>query len=192
MRRSSFSSHRHDAYLLHDGHQRRARRGAHRGAALHDQRLAVRDDAQRAHHPLSGDAGPARLRGERTARDRVRARKRHRGLAHQRQARIGRGRRRLAAMGAQHGGADVKQEARHILLPYVTTSAPAFTVTLGPVSMMVAPCPLLMVMPTSLIEIIAPVIVLSRMPPVGPGMSLMSSVFCIVVCSTICCITGGT
>ena len=33
-------------------------------------------------------------------------------------------------------------------------------------------------MPTSLIEIIAPVVVLSRMPPVGPGMSLIMSAFC--------------
>ena len=52
-------------------------------------------------------------------------------------------------------------------------SAPALMFTAGPGHLMMAPLPLEMVMPTSLIEIIAPVVVLSRMPPVGPGMSLI-------------------
>ena len=39
----------------------------------------------------------------------------------------------------------------------ITSSAPSLTVTAGPVMMIVAPWPLLMVMPVSLIEISAPV-----------------------------------
>src|SRR5262245_47200164 len=71
--------------------------------------------------------------------------------------------------------------------------------TVGPVNMMVAPCPLLIVMPASLIEMSAPVAVLSRMPPVGPGMSEIISVFCMPVCSTMlgdagtpACTSAGT
>ncbi|MNQ74925.1 hypothetical protein D3C85_896960 [compost metagenome] len=45
-------------------------------------------------------------------------------------------------------------------------------------------------MPTSLMEIIAPVLVLSRMPPVGPGRSEIISVFWPPVCSTMLGDTG--
>jgi len=43
--------------------------------------------------------------------------------------------------------------------------------TVGPMRLIVAPFPLLITMPTSLIEIMAPVVVVMRMPPVGPGTS---------------------
>ena len=49
--------------------------------------------------------------------------------------------------------------------------------TVGPVRLMIAPLPLEMMMPTSLTEIIAPVVVWIRMPPAGPGMSLMTLPF---------------
>ena len=39
-------------------------------------------------------------------------------------------------------------------------------------------------MPVSLTMIVAPVVLLSMMPPVGPGRSLITIVFCSVVCST--------
>ena len=55
--------------------------------------------------------------------------------------------------------------------PHVITSAPLLIVTVGPVIRIVAPLPLVIVIPTSLTMIIAPVAVLSRMPPVGPGRS---------------------
>ena len=58
-----------------------------------------------------------------------------------------------------------------------TVSAPRFTSTVGPVSEMVAPLPLEMTMPTSLTEIIAPVVVWISTPPVGPGTSLTTMPF---------------
>src|SRR5262245_11808972 len=70
-----------------------------------------------------------------------------------------------------------------LLSVQVMVNAPALIATVGPVMTMVAPLPLEMVMPMSLIEIIAPVVVFSNMPPVGPGRSLMRSVFCAVVCN---------
>ena len=48
--------------------------------------------------------------------------------------------------------------------------------------LMIAPLPLEMMMPVSLTEIIAPVVVLIRMPPVGPGTSLIVRPFCSGVC----------
>ena len=48
--------------------------------------------------------------------------------------------------------------------------------TVGPTRVIIAPLPLEMMMPVSLIEIIAPVSVFSRMPPVGPGTSESISV----------------
>ena len=45
--------------------------------------------------------------------------------------------------------------------------------TVGPIMLMIAPLPLEMMMPMSLTEIIAPVVVWIRMPPVGPGTSLI-------------------
>ena len=59
-----------------------------------------------------------------------------------------------------------------------------FTVTVGPASTMVAPWPLEIVMPTSLTMIIAPVTLFSRMPPAGPGTSLIAMAFCSPDCST--------
>ncbi|MNG30358.1 hypothetical protein D3C84_1159640 [compost metagenome] len=63
--------------------------------------------------------------------------------------------------------------------------------TAGPLSMIVAPWPLLMVIPISLIEIIAPVRVLSRMPPVGPGRSEIVRPFWLPVCNTMLGDTGS-
>src|SRR6266851_9755008 len=79
----------------------------------------------------------------------------------------------------------------HRALPHVTVSAPALTVTVGPVITIVAPLPFEMVMPTSLMAIIAPVRVLSRMPPVGPGVSLSISVVWPPVCRTMLGRVGG-
>ncbi len=44
----------------------------------------------------------------------------------------------------------------------ITVSAPALMSTVGPIIVMIAPLPLLIVMPTSLTEIIAPVVVLMQ------------------------------
>src|SRR5574341_1965787 len=74
--------------------------------------------------------------------------------------------------------------------PQITVSAPALISTAGPIMVMMAPLPLLMVMPISLIISIAPVVVLSKKPPVGPGRSLIESVFCKVVCSTMLGLAG--
>ncbi len=49
---------------------------------------------------------------------------------------------------------------------------------IGPSMVMIAPLPLEMMMPVSLTEIIAPVSVLMRIPPVGPGTSLIVRPFC--------------
>src|SRR5450755_23332 len=64
---------------------------------------------------------------------------------------------------------------------------------------MTAPFPLVMVMPASLIDSIAPVAVLIWIPPAGPGTSLMEIEFCPAVCKTIVefveptpCACGGT
>ena len=66
------------------------------------------------------------------------------------------------------------------------------TSTVGPVMVMTAPLPLEMVMPTSLTEIIAPVVVCIRMPPVGPGTSLMVRPFFKGVCRVMPGTPGGT
>src|SRR5207302_1568463 len=105
---------------------------------------------------------------------------RHRGVRH--------GRHRLPAVHAQHRRTLLNERAGH---GYVTASAPSLMMTDGPAIVMVAPCPLLMVMPTSEIEIIAPVADFRRMPPVGPGTSLIISAFWPVVWMTTFCRTGG-
>ncbi len=46
-------------------------------------------------------------------------------------------------------------------------------------------------MPVSLTMIVAPVVLFSMMPPVGPGRSLITIVFCNVVCSTMLGSPGG-
>src|SRR6266550_8266518 len=74
----------------------------------------------------------------------------------------------------------------------MTVRAPLLMVTVGPVSMIVAPWPLEIVMPVSLIMIIAPVELLSSSPPAGPGASLTEIVFWAVVCTRTCEIAGGT
>src|SRR5260370_24288058 len=99
--------------------------------------------------------------------------------------------RHLADVRADHRIADMQDGAGHRALPHVTVSAPALTVTVGPVITIVAPLPFEMVMPTSLMAIIAPVRVLSRMPPVGPGVSLSISVVWPPVCRTMLGRVGG-
>src|SRR5262245_18902442 len=69
---------------------------------------------------------------------------------------------------------------------HVTTSAPPLTVTDGPAITIVAPLPFVIVMPVSLTMITAPVGLLSRIPSVGPGTSLIIRTFCAVVCRTTC------
>ena len=62
----------------------------------------------------------------------------------------------------------------------------------GPTMLMIAPLPLEMMMPVSLTETIAPVVVLIRIPPVGPGTSLIVRLFCSGVCKVIPGTPGGT
>src|SRR2546426_2880555 len=64
-----------------------------------------------------------------------------------------------------------------MIAPQTTVSAPLLMSTVGPVNVMAAPLPLEMMIPVSLTEIVAPVGVFSRMPPVGPGKSLIRIVF---------------
>src|ERR1051325_5336815 len=64
-------------------------------------------------------------------------------------------------------------------------------VMLAALSLMLAPLPLSMVIPVSLISIFAPVAVFRTMPPVGPGASLMSRVVWPVVWKRRCAIVGG-
>src|SRR5262249_44680713 len=75
--------------------------------------------------------------------------------------------------------------------PQMTVRAPLLMLTVGPVIRMVAPLPFEMVMPTSFTRIIAPVVLLSMIPPVGPGTSLMAIAFCPAVCSTMLGETGS-
>src|SRR5262245_52312009 len=74
---------------------------------------------------------------------------------------------------------------------HVTTSAPPLTVTEGPDIRIVAPLPFVIVMPVSLTMISAPVGLLRRIPPVGPGTSLIIRTCCAVVCRTTCPNPGG-
>src|SRR5688500_5926908 len=70
----------------------------------------------------------------------------------------------------------------------VIVRATPLMATVGPVITIDAPLPFEIVSATSLMEIIAPDIVLMITPPVGPAMSLSSS----VVCPCVCMITTGT
>ena len=67
----------------------------------------------------------------------------------ERDAWVGHGRHRLAAVHAHHGRALLDEETGH---RQITSSAPSLTVTAGPAMTIVAPWPLLMVMPVSEIE----------------------------------------
>src|SRR5262249_32027950 len=75
---------------------------------------------------------------------------------------------------------------------YTTVSAPALMSTAGPSRLITAPLPLEMTMPTSEMEMSAPVLVISWIPPVGPGTSLMTIPLSSVVCSVIPGTPGGT
>ena len=57
-------------------------------------------------------------------------------------------------------------------------SAPWLTVIVGPVMIILAPLPFWIYMPVSFTMIDAPVVLLSMIPPVGPGRSLIISEFC--------------
>ena len=73
--------------------------------------------------------------------------------------------------------ANVKKKSRHVLLLQVMTIAATLIATLGPVRVMLAPWPLEMMIPVSLMLIRAPDTVFSKIPPVGPGTSLIINVF---------------
>src|SRR5262249_6961790 len=64
-------------------------------------------------------------------------------------------------------------DAIRIRASQITVRAPALITTLGPVIWIIAPCPFEIVIPMVLIMIMAPVVLLSMMPPVGPGTSLI-------------------
>ena len=74
----------------------------------------------------------------------------------------------------------------------MTVKALALMSVDGPTMLMMAPLPLEMTMPVSLTETIAPVVVFIRMPPVGPGTSLIVRLFCSGVCRVIPGTPGGT
>src|SRR6516165_3485216 len=182
------TSRRYDPYLGDDGQQRRPPRCAHRHATEDDQRLPVGRHARGPDHPLSGDARWHRGGNPGAAGDGPRVGERRCGHAVERDGRARHGRHRLPAVGAHDRGPLLNEVARHCQM---TSKAPSLTVTEGPVMRIVAPWPLLIVMPVSDTDMSAPVDDLSRMPPVGPGMSLISSVFWLTVWTTICCRPGG-
>src|SRR5262249_32207857 len=80
-------------------------------------------------------------------------------------------------MGAEDDGAEMEGGRGH----QTTVSAPTLTSTVGPSMLITAPLPFEITMPTSLTEIIAPVVVWIRIPPVGPGTSLTTIPFFNVV-----------
>src|SRR5206468_5567266 len=134
------------------------------------------------------DAGRRRRAGERTARDDVRRGERHDGLARQEHARERRRRQRLPRVRARDDGAEMQGRRRH----QMTVRAPAFTSVVGPSIEMTAPLPFEITIPTSLTEIIAPVVVWIRIPPVGPGTSDTTIPFLSVVWSVKPFTAGGT
>src|SRR5438552_1309482 len=136
--RITLASGRRGPDLRLDRQQRRARWRAHRRAALDHEWLTTRQDARRSDGPLARHAGavPTR-RDERAARDGVGGGDRRHGLATDRDARVGRGGCGLPTVRAEDRGADVEDGPRH---RYTTVKAPLFTLTVGPVSMMDAPC----------------------------------------------------
>ena len=67
---------------------------------------------------------------------------------------------------AQHDGAEMEGGRGHA---QTTVSAPALMSTVGPIMMMIAPLPFEMTIPTSLTEIIAPVVVWIRSRRSGPA-----------------------
>src|SRR5262249_16267344 len=73
--------------------------------------------------------------------------------------------------------AEMKCRACH----YTTVSAPALMSVVGPSMLIAAPLPFEITMPTSLTEIVAPVVDWIRIPPVGPGRSLTTMPFFTVV-----------
>src|SRR5439155_23897271 len=75
---------------------------------------------------------------------------------------------------------------------YTIVRAPELMSTVGPFMLIVAPWPLVMVIPTSLTEIFAPEGVWRRMPPAEPGTSLMTIPFCWVVWNVMPLTAGGT
>ena len=79
-----------------------------------------------------------------------------------------------------------------MLFSYIIVSAPRLMSTVGPMRLITAPLPLEIVMPMSDTEIIAPVAFFIRMPPVGPGTSLMTMPFMSGVCNVMPGKTGGT
>src|SRR4029453_15074039 len=96
--------------------------------------------------------------GERAPGDRVRRRERHSRLAGDEHARERRDRRRRPGVGAEDDGAEGEDRSRHQTI----VRAPAFTSTVGPSMLMTAPLPFEIVIPMSLTEIIAPVVVWIR------------------------------
>ena len=93
-------------------------------------------------------------------------------------ARKRRERRRRPGVRAHDDGAEMEC-GRHGT--QTTVSAPTLTSVVGPSMLITAPLPFEMMIPTSLTEIIAPVVVWIRMPPVGPGTSLTTMPFFSVV-----------
>lgn len=68
-----------------------------------------------------------------------------------------------------------------VVPPQITTRAPLLMVTDGPAITMLAPLPFWIKIPVSFTMMVAPVVLFSMMPPVGPGRSLTTIAFCSVV-----------
>src|SRR5262249_54599137 len=157
-------------------------------AALNQQRKSERGHARCPDNPLRCHAKRNHRRNPGAAGNHPRIRKETRRHAIHRDRGIRHKRRRLSPVQAHDRGSLLNEKSRHV---QITSMAPSLMVTAGPIIEIVAPCPLLMVMPVSLTEMKAPVNVFSMIPPVGPGTSLMSNMFCSVVWTTTCCTPGG-
>src|SRR4029079_10166282 len=89
---------------------------------------------------------------------------------------------------AHDHGAEMEGGSRH----QTTVSAPTLKSVVGPSMLMTAPLPFELTIPTSLTEIIAPVVVWISIPPVGPGTSLTTIPFFSVVWIVKPFTAGGT
>ncbi len=118
---------------LRDQHgQRRPGGGAYGGAVPQQGRHPVHQHAQRADDPRRGDARAGRRRHERAASHQPRRRLCHGRLPADKDTRVGHGRLRLTAVGADHARSEVQQEAGH----QITSRAPLLSDTLAGVSFM--------------------------------------------------------
>src|SRR5215216_6889401 len=135
-------------------------------AVLQQHRHAPSPHPPSGDYPLGGGARRVGRAGERAAGDGMGTGLGHDRLASNLHARVRHRRLRLSRMHAQHRSPQVKQRSGH----QITSNAPPLTDTCGPVSLMLAPCPLSISMPVVVTTIFWPPDVSSVMPPT-PGVS---------------------